>query len=171
MTAFCTGSICRSQTEVRGQHAAQDRLNSDDRLMLTEWHFSLSQSVCAAGSYDTLSYRVEVREKSNWWCCLDRKWQEWFHHRWGTSGAYEPWQRPTHCATPTSWKQRDREFEWSNYEIWLIWRNSLLEGSSLKVIGSPFNVKLSKWRPFKMAQHIATLSKFQNVNATGRTTI
>lgn len=36
MTAFCTGSIYRSQTEVRGQHAAQDSLNSDDRLMLTE---------------------------------------------------------------------------------------------------------------------------------------
>lgn len=36
MTAFCTGSICRRHTEVRGHQPAQDWLNGDDRVMLTE---------------------------------------------------------------------------------------------------------------------------------------
>lgn len=54
MTAFCTGSICRRHIEVRGHQPAQDGMSSDDRVMLTEWQVSSSQSVwTAAGSYNT----------------------------------------------------------------------------------------------------------------------
>lgn len=61
MTAFCTGSICRRHTEVRGHQPAQDGMSSDDRVMLTEWQVSLSQPVwTAAGSYNTHTYSHTV---------------------------------------------------------------------------------------------------------------
>lgn len=104
MTAFCTGSICRRHTEVRGHEAAQDdivMLEVTAHSVLTPSHQQKS----------TQSYRVEVWEKPDWRRRLDGKRQERFHHHRWTSGTYESWQCSAHCTTPTSWKQRHKEFE------------------------------------------------------------
>ena len=129
MTAFCTGSICRSHTHAhRGQGSPacsglteQWWQSDDDRvtglfITVSLRRLQLEHPVTVTVPHThthththrhTLthtSYRVEVWEKSNWRRRLDRKWQEWFHHHWGTSGTYQPRQRPAHCTTPTSWK-------------------------------------------------------------------
>lgn len=109
MTAFCTGSICRRRTEVRGHEPAQV-----DRVMLKVT--ALSQSVLQGAAntippQKSVTYCVEVWEKPDWRRRLDGERQERLHHHRWTSGTYESRQSSAHCATPTSWKQRHREFE------------------------------------------------------------
>lgn len=157
MTAFCTGSIYRSQTEVRGQHAAQDSLNSDDRLMLTEWHFSLSQSVlhCRQLQHPVIpcwslgKVQLVMLSRQEMTGMVSSSLRD----QWRLWALAMP--DPLHY---THFLETERQRVWMielRYPIDLkelfTWR--VITGGP--VIGSPFNVKLSKGCHFKMAHHIA----------------